>query len=130
VTVPHYTCPCCGYIVFTEPPGSYDICLICFWEDDALQLEFALTLAGGANADTLISAQLYYLAHAAHFPDLVPLVRWPGAGDRRDPLWRPIDTAVDSFPDWNAPRGPRPPHSSPEALYYWHPAFWRRRTAP
>jgi len=29
-----YPCPCCGYLVFTEPPGSYDICSICFWEDD------------------------------------------------------------------------------------------------
>ncbi|WP_241494482.1 CPCC family cysteine-rich protein [Pseudomonas asplenii] len=29
-----FTCPCCGYAVFEEPPGSHDICPICFWEDD------------------------------------------------------------------------------------------------
>ncbi|WP_248129036.1 CPCC family cysteine-rich protein [Pseudomonas sp. W2Aug9] len=26
-----FTCPCCGYAVFEEHPGSYDICPICFW---------------------------------------------------------------------------------------------------
>jgi len=33
-----YPCPCCGYLVFTEPPGSFEICPICFWEDDVSQL--------------------------------------------------------------------------------------------
>ncbi len=38
----NYPCPCCGYLVFTEPPGSYTICPICFWEDDISQLRFPL----------------------------------------------------------------------------------------
>ena len=50
---PSFPCPCCGYFMFKEPPNSYDICEICFWEDDALQLEFATTLDGGANTMTL-----------------------------------------------------------------------------
>ncbi|NIP43329.1 MAG: hypothetical protein GWN61_14025, partial [candidate division Zixibacteria bacterium] len=33
-----YTCPCCGYRTLDDPPGSYDICGICFWEDDTVQL--------------------------------------------------------------------------------------------
>lgn len=48
-----YPCPVCGYLTFAEPPGSYEICPVCGWEDDALQLEFATTLAGGANSLTL-----------------------------------------------------------------------------
>jgi rubrerythrin len=35
-----YPCPGCGYLVFDEPPGSYEICPICFWEDDLAQLRF------------------------------------------------------------------------------------------
>ena len=34
-------CPCCGYLVFDEEPGSYSICPICYWEDDAVQLQLA-----------------------------------------------------------------------------------------
>jgi len=37
-SVPMYPCPCCGYVVFDEPPGSYAIRPICFWEDDLAQL--------------------------------------------------------------------------------------------
>ena len=35
-----YPCPGCGYLVFDEPPGSYEICPICFGEDDLAQLRF------------------------------------------------------------------------------------------
>jgi hypothetical protein len=27
-------CPCCGYRTLDEPGGMYDICKVCFWEDD------------------------------------------------------------------------------------------------
>lgn len=30
-----FTCPCCGYKTMKgKPPGTYEICEICFWEDD------------------------------------------------------------------------------------------------
>ena len=50
-----YPCPCCGYLMFDEPPGSYDICKICFWEDDISQLRFPRTT--GANHVSLIDGQ-------------------------------------------------------------------------
>ncbi|MDQ0194587.1 rubrerythrin [Paenibacillus wynnii] len=35
-----FTCPCCGYKTLDEePPGTYDICKICFWEDDGVQFD-------------------------------------------------------------------------------------------
>jgi len=43
-----YPCPCCGHRIFDEPPGSCDICKICFWEDDNVQLRWP-DYAGGAN---------------------------------------------------------------------------------
>ena len=45
--------------MFTEPPGSYDICKVCFWEDDNVQLRWP-DHAGGANRPSLIEAQRLY----------------------------------------------------------------------
>ena len=53
-----YPCPCCGFLVFQEEPGSYDICPICFWEDDLSQLRFPKTT--GANHVSLIEGQANY----------------------------------------------------------------------
>lgn len=33
-----FPCPCCGFLTLeTKPPGSYEICPVCYWEDDPLQ---------------------------------------------------------------------------------------------
>ena len=123
-----YPCPCCGYLVFAEPPGSYDICEICFWEDDALQLEFATTLAGGANTMTLEEAQRAFAAIGAKSRSRAPHTRSPGPGDQRDPEWRPIDQSRDDFADWEASVPERAPEMD-ERLYYWRETFWRRAQA-
>lgn len=112
-----FPCPCCGYLVFDEPPGSYTICPVCQWEDDALQLEYATTLRGGANGGTLLEEQQRFL--------------WPEwlrktADLPRDPLWRPIDPEIDVFEDFLDPRRIRPTSDAEDALYYWRPSFWRR----
>jgi len=121
-----YPCPCCGFLMFHGLPGSYEICEICFWEDDGLQLEFATTLAGGANGQTLQDAQR---AYAAGFADLTSgFTRPPAASDRRDPDWRPIDRLRDEFPDWDAADRKRAP-ANDERLYYWRPTFWNRDRA-
>ena len=52
-----YTCPCCGYKTLDEePPGTYDICAICFWEDEPIQFEDP-DYEGGANRPSLKTAQ-------------------------------------------------------------------------
>ena len=44
---------CCGYKTFDEKPcGSCNICPICFWEDDPIQLEDT-DYEGGANKVSL-----------------------------------------------------------------------------
>lgn len=44
-----YKCPCCGFYTFDEKlNGNYDICPVCFWEDDPIQLEDN-EYKGGAN---------------------------------------------------------------------------------
>jgi hypothetical protein len=49
-----YPCPCCGFLMFIKPLGTYDICRICFWEDDFVQLRFLDRR--GANHVSLIEA--------------------------------------------------------------------------
>ena len=121
-----YPCPCCGYLTMDEPPGYYSICPVCFWEDDALQLEFATTLAGGANAVSLAEAQRNFAGFGASEERVRAHVRAPAAGVERDPTWRPIDSARDYFPDWQSPDPERAPEEPEDALYYWRPSFWRR----
>jgi hypothetical protein len=117
-----HPCPVCGYLTFNEPPGSYDVCDVCGWEDDALQLEFATTLAGGANALTLADAQVRFTKSRdrlarKHMSSVIPR--------EQDPTWRPIDIVRDRFPSWTADNAERVPHSD-DRLYYWRDSFWYR----
>jgi hypothetical protein len=44
-----FPCPCCGFLTLEEePPGTYDICEVCFWEDDPVQFDDP-DFVGGAN---------------------------------------------------------------------------------
>ena len=123
-----YPCPCCGYMVFGGPPGSYEICPICFWEDDAVELEFATSEIGGANALPLARAQSNYARIGACDPRSGSHVRPPRGDEPRDPLWRPVDAERDVFEDIADPARARAP-ANDETLYYWRPAFWRLRPA-
>ncbi|MGY0069528.1 CPCC family cysteine-rich protein [Streptomyces sp. QTS137] len=49
-------CPCCGHRVLDAMPGSYEICSVCFREDDGVQFRWP-TMASGANKVSLIEAQ-------------------------------------------------------------------------
>jgi hypothetical protein len=44
-----YRCPCCKYKTLDER-GGYEICDICFWEDDGQDERDANVVRGGANA--------------------------------------------------------------------------------
>lgn len=41
-----YACPCCGHRVLDAAPGSYEICPICFWEDDEVQFRWPASPVG------------------------------------------------------------------------------------
>ena len=56
-----YKCPCCGnFTLYEKPPGTYEICEVCNWEDDELQFRNP-NYAGGANALSLEDARKEYL---------------------------------------------------------------------
>lgn len=88
MTETRYPCPCCGWLVFSEPTGSYELCPVCGWEDDLSQLRFA-SAGGGANELSLIEAQAELARR-----DPPPA---PPPGVRRDPDWRPIDPDRDAI---------------------------------
>jgi hypothetical protein len=45
---PALHCPCCGHLTLAER-GDYEICPVCFWEDDGQDEVDALVVRGGAN---------------------------------------------------------------------------------
>ena len=101
------------------------MCEVCGWEDDALQLEFATTLAGGANGITLAAAQDRFLKAETRLARKYAGAVFPR---EREPGWRPIDPAHDQFPLWDDEERKRA--SVPdERLYYWRETFWNREPA-
>jgi hypothetical protein len=79
-------CPACGCMTLESNYGSYDICRLCGWEDDGVQLANP-ACEGGANGESLIAAQAR--AKSEGIPTLAE-----ANGVRRDPRWRPL-TAVE-----------------------------------
>jgi hypothetical protein len=52
-----YPCPCCGFPSLAErPPGTFEVCPVCFWEDDDAQFRDP-KYAGGANSVSLTEAR-------------------------------------------------------------------------
>ena len=56
-----FPCVCCGELTMDEqPPGTYQVCPVCGWEDDKTQYKNP-DLEGGANALSLNQAREWYL---------------------------------------------------------------------
>lgn len=113
-----WPCPCCGYQVFTEPPGSYEICPVCGWEDDLSQLRFAAE-GGGANELSLAGAQRAFVRREG----VNDLGRPPEElGYAREQGWHPLgpDSGRIEIP------GPGKDHGqtyAPDSTAYY---YWRR----
>ncbi|OYU25970.1 MAG: hypothetical protein CFE41_18730 [Burkholderiales bacterium PBB2] len=75
-------CPYCGVLTREGEYGSYEICPVCDWEDDPVQLANPAT-AGGANSDSLAEAQGAALMRH-------PFNVQVATGYRRGSSWRPL----------------------------------------
>lgn len=116
-TRPDFPCPCCGYLTLSEPPGSHEVCAVCFWEDDAVQV-FDPSFRGGANVPSLMECQASFASCGACEARFVGSVRPATPGEARDPEWRPATTD-----DLRGARAPRElsdaEREQPAAWYYW-----------
>lgn len=55
-----YRCPCCGYLTLDDR-GGFQICQVCFWEDDGQDDHDATCIRGGPNGRLSLSeARLNY----------------------------------------------------------------------
>ena len=78
-TLKGYACPCCGYLTLSEkPPGTFEICPVCRWEDDNVQFDDP-NFAGGANDMSLNQARENYKNFGAKSKKALERVRkpWP-----------------------------------------------------
>ena len=98
--------------MFGEPPGSYEICELCGWEDDHVQLAHP-SMGGGANKLSLAECQKKAL-------EIYPLGVATVGQHSRLAKWRPLhpsevisrETPQDGLAYFEA-------SSEDASLYYW-----------
>lgn len=72
-----FRCPCCGFFTFgNKPTGTFEICQVCYWEDDQIQNEDP-EFDGGANDICLSEARKNFEEFGAVKAEYVKLVREP-----------------------------------------------------
>lgn len=72
-----YKCLCCGFLTLSEePPGTFEICPVCYWEDDNVQAANP-DYQGGANPVSLNQARQNFIEFGAATRGAVRRVRPP-----------------------------------------------------
>lgn len=78
-----YACPCCGYMTVAER-GGFEICPVCFWEDDGQDDPDADVVMGGPNGRlSLTQARDNFAAYGACEERSRAFVRAPSPSERR-----------------------------------------------
>ena len=67
-------CPCCGYKTIDER-GNYDICKVCWWEDDGLDNKHSTMASGPNNSINLAQARYNYLTCGLYNPRRTDLIK-------------------------------------------------------
>jgi Cysteine-rich CPCC len=82
-------CPCCGHLTL-HSKDYYELCPVCFWENDPHQLEDPLS-NNGANGYSLLDGQRNFAQTGSSNPTFAGKVRRALDSESLDPGWRPID---------------------------------------
>lgn len=76
-----FACPCCGFLTRSSLEyGTFEICPICYWEDDPVQFADP-DMVGGANSASLNRAQLNFKEFGANAKEDLKSVRLPTAAE-------------------------------------------------
>lgn len=68
------SCPCCGYRTIGER-GNYDICKVCWWEDDGQDNQHSEQIMGGPNYGiSLVMGRYNYLFYGLYAPKRTDLM--------------------------------------------------------
>jgi hypothetical protein len=116
---PKFPCACCGYLTLSDRPGSYEICHVCFWEDDDVQL-LDPWYEGGANKTSLKQAQENFCKFGVSDQRFKENIEGVLAEDVRDASWRPVtesDRKLVTTPAILA-------KERPDGSWPWY--YWRR----
>jgi len=81
---PTYRCPCCCYVTLPER-GGYEICPVCFWEDDGQDDHDADVVRGGPNYSlSLTDARRNFEMYGASDLRCIEFVRPPSEEELRN----------------------------------------------
>ncbi|MGB3513875.1 MAG: DUF6714 family protein [Microcoleaceae cyanobacterium] len=87
-----HPCPCCGYFTLEQPPpGTYQICPVCFWEDANSFHEW------GTNDCTVREAQKNFNRWGVCEKEWRNWVRHPTESEARPPNWKTLEEKFDIF---------------------------------
>lgn len=75
-----YMCPCCGYATLTTV-AAFEICDICYWEDDGQDTVASIDLTGSPNGVSLSEARRNFKAIGAAERKDMAYTRSPHAQD-------------------------------------------------
>ncbi len=76
-----FACPCCGFLTLHEgPPGTFQVCPVCFWEDDFVQFTDH-SCRGGANRMSLDEARKNFSIMGACGEEFIAKIRSPSPGE-------------------------------------------------
>ena len=81
----NYRCACCNQFTREEPQGSwdYEICPVCFWEDDPVQ-NIHPDSYSGANKVSLNEAKQNYKQYSVSEERFISAVRKPNFLEKND----------------------------------------------
>ena len=79
--VKSYRCPCCGFLTLYGR-GQFELCPVCFWEDDGQDEDEADIVRGGPNGTlSLKQAQENFVRYRAAEEQFAPKARKPLADE-------------------------------------------------
>jgi hypothetical protein len=118
----NYPCPCCGHLTVNDE-RTYDLCDVCFWENDLDQLANP-TSSKGANGYSLIDGQETFIRVGASHKTFLQKVRAPNESEPIEAGWRPVDLSIDRFEPELAVIGVE--RWILGTQYYWRANYWLR----